>query len=718
MSHTCCIDGCSKIKVGGASSESDFRCFIRWYKFPKNKGMQRKWMKRVNRPTNDVQSMYICSDHFEDEDFVYRNLLQAEMLSSDALDGHQIKLKDDAVPNTDRKTGHLRLGPPKAMRALKRCQNVIPANKESEVSPSRKRLCHKLNFKTVDELISENETIVGTLPSLCSGNRDTNLEKNKGVASRNSRKFSLSSIDDIISENEALIGDLKSMTKSTSTTDTSLYKANISEQSAKARGYSLQTHYRPGELNLKPMTKSTSATDTSLYKADLSDQSAKVKGYSFQTHFRPGELNRSAPNTLISTAIRQALSVKEDPMDSKQIKNFGGDINLSQFVSGFMGDLPSSKSGAGVVSSYPATHSNSLAHQPALVKQEPADVPLQHFINKSKDVESFSDSSAVIKDLSSNIKALESSLLTLESPTDCIKKEPVDSNLTSNNHFIQNINNLISENEKIIGKFPEKSTGQHYDIQDDSKISSPAASSSRSDSDSLKVSKQNPIRPNDSPPVGSFSLRSIDALIAENEAIVGSDSSTLSYPVTQLQLSHTPITQPNDSKAFPMLPSDSVKRDPSTSDSSRDDDGFGFHDINSIKLEKESPTGIVLPLIPSESDVVPDYRGQHRPTQYHVSNKFNEYLKTLHSNEHSNIRNIDEIISENEAIISNSPPVGTVFSVPHNDNFITDISSSSNVKGRNSAGTINKVGPRRYLSAGYIDELISENEEILGKTAL
>lgn len=673
MSHTCCIDGCSKIKDGGVSAESDFRCFIRWYKFPKNKCMQRKWMKRVKRPTNDVQSMYICSDHFEDEDFVYRNLLQAEMLSSDALAGHQIKLKDDAVPNTDRKTGNLRLGPPKAVRALKRCHNVLPTNNESQVSPSRKRLCHKLNFKTVDELISENETIVGTFPSMSSGNRDINLEKNQDISiqSRNSRKFSLSSIDDIILENEALIGDLKSMTKSTST-----------------------------------------QSDTSPYTADITNQSAKVKSYSH--HYRPGELNRSAPNTLISTAIRQALSVKEDPMDSKQIRNFGGDINLSHFVSEFIGDLPSSKSGAGVVSSYPAIHSNSLVRQPALVKQEPADVPLQHFINTSKDGESLSDSSAVMKDISSNIKALESSLLTLESPTDCIKEEPIDSNHTSNNHFIQNINNLISENEKIIGKFPDKSTGQHYDIQHDQKILSPAASSSRSDSNTLKISKQEPTRPNDSLPVGSFSLRSIDALIAENEAIVGNDSSTPSYT----KYSQTPITQPNDCKAFPMLQSDSVKRDPSMSDSSRDDDRFGFNDINYLKSEKESPTGKVLPHIPTESEVVSDYRVQHRPTQYYVSNKFNEYLKTLHSNEHSNIRNIDEIISENEAIVSNSSPVGTVFGVPNNDTHISDISSNSNVKDKSSGGKINKVGPRRHLSVGYIDELISENEEILGRTAL
>ena len=64
--------------------------------------MQKKWVARVLRRISYVnpESMFVCSEHFEDDDFVYRNLLEADMLSDELLVGHHIKLKDDAIPIT------------------------------------------------------------------------------------------------------------------------------------------------------------------------------------------------------------------------------------------------------------------------------------------------------------------------------------------------------------------------------------------------------------------------------------------------------------------------------------------------------------------------------------------------------------------------------------------------------------------------------------------
>ena len=47
--------------------------------------MQKKWVARVLHRIPDVtpESMFACSEHFEEDDFVYRNLLKADMFSDD-----------------------------------------------------------------------------------------------------------------------------------------------------------------------------------------------------------------------------------------------------------------------------------------------------------------------------------------------------------------------------------------------------------------------------------------------------------------------------------------------------------------------------------------------------------------------------------------------------------------------------------------------------------
>ena len=75
----------NKTQGGTLNGESDFRRFIRWFRFPKEKGMQKKWVARVLHRIPDVnpESMFAFSEHFEEDDFVYRNLLKADMFSDD-----------------------------------------------------------------------------------------------------------------------------------------------------------------------------------------------------------------------------------------------------------------------------------------------------------------------------------------------------------------------------------------------------------------------------------------------------------------------------------------------------------------------------------------------------------------------------------------------------------------------------------------------------------
>ena len=171
----CCVAHCNKKQGGTLNGESDFRRFIRWYRFPKKKAMQKKWVARVLRRISDVhpESMYVCSEHFEDDDFVYRNLLEADMFSGELLVGHHIKLKDDAVPNTDRKTGLLRAGRPIATKAIKRTHDDISqslAAEQAEPSSSSsmtrgtKRVRGSMDMEDIEKLIDQNQSIVGSFP--------------------------------------------------------------------------------------------------------------------------------------------------------------------------------------------------------------------------------------------------------------------------------------------------------------------------------------------------------------------------------------------------------------------------------------------------------------------------------------------------------------------------------------------------------------------------
>lgn len=119
--------------------------------------MQEKWIARIKRRPSDVnvKSMRVCSDHFEDDDFIYSDLLQVDILLKNGrleeLTGKKIKLKNDAVPNTDRGSKLIRVGLPKAYMAVEQVH--------SSPKSSRKRL--RRDFDRVDELIDENQSLLG-----------------------------------------------------------------------------------------------------------------------------------------------------------------------------------------------------------------------------------------------------------------------------------------------------------------------------------------------------------------------------------------------------------------------------------------------------------------------------------------------------------------------------------------------------------------------------
>ena len=75
----CCVGDCNKRHK---RDTSDTRHFIRWYRFPKNKKRCDQWTKRILRQPKDVntESMYVCSEHFTDDDFKCSQFLQSRLL--------------------------------------------------------------------------------------------------------------------------------------------------------------------------------------------------------------------------------------------------------------------------------------------------------------------------------------------------------------------------------------------------------------------------------------------------------------------------------------------------------------------------------------------------------------------------------------------------------------------------------------------------------------
>ena len=93
----CATAGCANRSGRDVSSKIEGRPFLRYFLIPKDPSLRKKWVSRIGRvgfrPSNYTR---ICSDHFHDSD-----------MDTTFLDygGKKVKLRADAVPNTDRSTG-------------------------------------------------------------------------------------------------------------------------------------------------------------------------------------------------------------------------------------------------------------------------------------------------------------------------------------------------------------------------------------------------------------------------------------------------------------------------------------------------------------------------------------------------------------------------------------------------------------------------------------
>ena len=141
----CCAGNCKKKRT---RDSSDVRHFLRLYKFPKDSALARRWVSRIDRRPQDVNvdTMVVCSEHFQDEDFKfsqYQNSVE-RFQRGESLKGINITLKEDSIPNTDRSTGLKRL------RAF-----------QDEGQPSERRRRRNVGLSRIDDLIAENELILG-----------------------------------------------------------------------------------------------------------------------------------------------------------------------------------------------------------------------------------------------------------------------------------------------------------------------------------------------------------------------------------------------------------------------------------------------------------------------------------------------------------------------------------------------------------------------------
>lgn len=132
------------------------RKFLRFYAIPnrdKHKELFQKWRLRIQRKPEDItNNTRVCSEHFCDEDFNFYDLQNAARQESVAK--LWIRLKPDAVPNTDRETGELKIY----------CSSQLGGGPLVK-KPRRKRVRRDIGY--IDELVKENEEIVGCKQILC-----------------------------------------------------------------------------------------------------------------------------------------------------------------------------------------------------------------------------------------------------------------------------------------------------------------------------------------------------------------------------------------------------------------------------------------------------------------------------------------------------------------------------------------------------------------------
>lgn len=101
----CAEATCSNNSQRQKTSNIPGRGFLRFYKLPKNEVRRIQWVSRMKRQFGWKPSNYtkICSDHFHDNDFEPGDLMKFR--DNPNLPNLKLRLKQDAIPCTDRNTG-------------------------------------------------------------------------------------------------------------------------------------------------------------------------------------------------------------------------------------------------------------------------------------------------------------------------------------------------------------------------------------------------------------------------------------------------------------------------------------------------------------------------------------------------------------------------------------------------------------------------------------
>ena len=119
------------------------RNFVRFHRMPdpeKRKDIFLQWKLRLRRRPEDVnKNTRVCSEHFTDADFVPFDFSTSQQ--SESTTRNWIRLKKDAIPNTDRTTGEMKVY----------FQTECEASRSSK--PGRKRARRDIEY--IDQLINE-----------------------------------------------------------------------------------------------------------------------------------------------------------------------------------------------------------------------------------------------------------------------------------------------------------------------------------------------------------------------------------------------------------------------------------------------------------------------------------------------------------------------------------------------------------------------------------
>ena len=130
--------------------DSDVRHFLRFHKVPdpkKNKKLFDLWVNKMGRRKCDVTAhMFVCSDHFFDENYAASDTLQSRLMYRDAM---KMRLKANAVPNTDPSTDSTYKEPPRK------------GDVELDTPRSRKKRRRDASF--IDSLVQENDAILSAI---------------------------------------------------------------------------------------------------------------------------------------------------------------------------------------------------------------------------------------------------------------------------------------------------------------------------------------------------------------------------------------------------------------------------------------------------------------------------------------------------------------------------------------------------------------------------